>query len=197
VYPPEPWHLRGHLFLSVFLVPRSELPALPQPLAAVVRPVTIAGRAVVGGAWVRYEAGGVLQYRELLTAVLVREGRRPRVSIQHIWVDSEASRAGGRELWGIPKQLAPLDVGDRASRAPFASTTRTRGVRLPGRWPTPMTLVQVRHGSVKRTAVAGRARVRIGRSGWWVDERGPLRYLTGHRPLLSATLADFRLRFGG
>jgi hypothetical protein len=35
-------------------------------------------------------------------------GARPTDSITQIRVDSEVSLAGGRELWGIPKELASL-----------------------------------------------------------------------------------------
>src|SRR4051794_26745003 len=110
MYPPEPWDLRGRLYLSVFAVPRSALSPLPAPLAAAVRPVPLGRHALVGAAWVRYEPGGVLHYQELLSAVLVHERGRPRVTVTEIWVDSTASRDGGRALWGIPKDLADLTI---------------------------------------------------------------------------------------
>jgi hypothetical protein len=241
-YPPEPWDLRGQMYLSVFAVPRSALPALPPPLAATVRPV---GRRVpVGAAWVSYEPGGVLTYRELLTAVLVHERGRPRVSILDIWVDSVASRDGGRALWGIPKNLAQLTIrpgagtgtltaantdavpgahpdaepaahtgavptahagampathahaeaGDTAR--PIGVASFRAGLRLPGRWPVGMTVVQALGGGVRRTPVRGWADVRLGSATWRVDAHGPLGYLAGRRPIATATLADFRLRFG-
>jgi hypothetical protein len=206
MYPPEPWDLRGQLYLSVFAVPRADLPTLPDPLAAAVRPLPFGRRALVGAAWVRYEPGGILQYRELLSAVLVHEGRRPRVSITEIWVDSAASRDGGRELWGIPKDLADLEVrtapdgrtegtasieGGRIAAVSFGA-----GLRLPGRWPAPMSVAQALDGAVKRTAVRGRAGLRLGGSTWRVEPDGPLGYLAGRRPLLTVTLSDFQLRFG-
>jgi hypothetical protein len=202
VYPPEPWDLRGQLYLSVFAVPRADLPALPEPLASTMRRVRLGGRSLVGAAWVRYEPGGVLHYQELLSAVLVHEHGRPRVSILDIWVDSVASRDGGRELWGIPKKLAELDLrpgpgGGLRATAPFAVAEVGRGVRVPGRWPTPLSVAQVLHEAVKRTTVRGRAGLRIGRAAWRPDPGGPLGYLAGRRPLVSVTLADFRLRFGG
>jgi hypothetical protein len=206
MYPSEPWDLRGQLYLSVFAVPRAALRPLPGALGATVRPLAVGGRAIVGAAWVRYEPGGVLQYRELLAAVLVREGRRPRVSITEIWVDSVASRDGGRELWGIPKDLADLEVrtgpdgrtegSAGLSGAPVATASFAAGLPLPGRWPTPMSVVQLLDGAVKRTAVRGRAGLRLGGAAWRADPDGPLGYLAGRRPLLSVTLADFRLRFG-
>jgi hypothetical protein len=206
MYPSEPWDLRGQLYLSVFAVPRAALSPLPGALGAAVRPLPVGGRALVGAAWVRYEPGGVLQYQELLCATLVHERRRPRVSITEIWVDSVASRDGGRELWGIPKDLADLAVRtgpDGATEASaalagsrIAGASFSGGLRLPGRWPTPMSVVQLLDGAVKRTAVRGRAGLRLGGAAWQVEPDGPLGYLAGRRPLLSVTLADFRLRFG-
>jgi hypothetical protein len=212
MYPPQPWDLRGQLYLSIFAVPRAALPALPEPLAAAVRPVPFGRRALVGAAWVRYEPGGVLHYRELLSAVLVHERRRPRVSITDIWVDSVESRDGGRALWGIPKDLADLELraspgGDLvaaastgpepgARRAPIGSATVRPGLRLPGRWPTPLSVAQALGEAVVRTPVRGRAGVRLGQGTWRIDADGPLGYLAGRRPLLTVALTDFRLRFG-
>ncbi|HEX8630498.1 MAG TPA: acetoacetate decarboxylase family protein [Catenuloplanes sp.] len=214
MYPPEPWHLRGQMYVSLFVVPRRVLPPLPEPLAATVRPVLIGGRALVGAAWVRYEPGGVLQYRELLCAMLVHERGRPRVSITDIWVDSVASRDGGRALWGIPKGLAEFELspqGDggtlagavsppsagQAGSDPIATATITRGLPVPGRWPGAVSVAQALDGRVKRTGVHGRAGLRLGRAAWRVEPAGPLGFLAGRRPLLTVTLADFQLSFGG
>src|SRR4051794_31368506 len=208
MYPPEPWDLRGQSYLSIFAVPRSAVPALPAPLAAVVRPAPVGPWALVGAAFVRYEPGGIMQYQELFSAVLVHERGRPRVSITDIWVDSPASRDGGRALWGIPKDLADLTIrtapdggtvaaasgGDSA--ASIGSASFRPRVRLPGRWPIRMTVAQALAGTVRRTPVRGHAAVRLGGSAWRVDARGPLGHLADRRPLLTLTLADFRLRFG-
>ena len=202
MYPSEPWDLRGQMHLSLFAVPRSALAALPPPLAAAVRPVTLGGRELVGAAWVRYEPGGILHYQELLAAVLVHERGRPRVSITEIWVDSVASRDGGRALWGIPKDLAELELrgthdgGLRASARSIATASFRPGRGLPGRWPTSMLVAQALDGAVRRTEVRGRAGLRLGRSRWHVEPGAQLGYLAGRRPLLTVTLTDFRLRFG-
>ncbi|MFI7602359.1 acetoacetate decarboxylase family protein [Actinoplanes sp. NPDC049681] len=202
MYPPEPWNLRGQLYLSLFAVPRSALAPLPGGLATTVRRLPFGRQALVGAAWVRYEPGGVLHYQELLSAVLVREGWRPRVCITEIWVDSAESRDGGRELWGIPKDLAELSVRtapdgrtDGVAGA-IGSASFRAGVRLPGRWPTPMRVVQDLGGTVKRTTVRGRAGLRLHRAAWRAEPGGPLGYLAGRRPLLTLALTDFRLTFG-
>ncbi|MDQ4032461.1 MAG: acetoacetate decarboxylase family protein, partial [Actinomycetota bacterium] len=142
--PPEPWDLRGQMHLTVWRMPLADLPALPPGLA----PVRLGGHALVGTAWVDYEPGGVLTYRELLVAVLVWHGTRLRVSITDIWVDSVSSLRGGRELWGIPKEPAKFDfAGTRyAANTPdgaaIARGTVTPRTGLPGRWPARYTVVQ-------------------------------------------------------
>jgi hypothetical protein len=197
------------LYLSLWLVPRSRLSELPAEFADRVRPVVIGGRAVVGTAWVRYESGGVLDYRELLSAVLVRVGARPGVSIVDIWVDSAASRAGGRELWGIPKELAAFEFYDApqqpsaftaaattAGGVPVAEARISAGARLPGRWPFRFSVTQALDGRVVSTPVRGRAGLRFGAARWRPNPDGPLSYLAGRRPRLTLWLTDFRLVFG-
>lgn len=76
-YPPEPWRLRGQLHLTVWRVGAAALPPLPAGPA----PVRVGAIALVGTAWVDYEPGGVLSYRELLAAVLVRRAARPLLSV--------------------------------------------------------------------------------------------------------------------
>ncbi|MEU4563260.1 acetoacetate decarboxylase family protein [Actinoplanes sp. NPDC023936] len=214
MYPPEPWHLRGQMYLSLFLVPRGKLSQLPPVLRDTVRPITVGGRVVVGAAWVSYEPGGVLHYRELLSAVLVHERGRPRVSITDIWVDSVASREGGRRLWGIPKEMAEfqLDAGteplvDAAATAaggPIGSAAggpigsalvRLKG-RLPGRFPLGFTVAQALGDAVRRTPVRGRGGLRTADAAWRADPAGPLAYLAGRRPVLSLAITDFWLVFG-
>ncbi|GIF14451.1 acetoacetate decarboxylase family protein [Actinoplanes teichomyceticus] len=206
MYPPEPWHLRGQMYLSVFLVPMRAVPPLPEVLGAAARPLSLGGRAAVGAAWVDYQPGGVLHYHELLSAVLVHEHGRPRVSITDIWVDSVASREGGRRLWGIPKDIARLcidgddDLVDATAAtpggAPLASALVRLRRRLPGRFPFGFTVAQALGGQVKRTPVRGRAGWRTTHAAWRPDPGGPLAYLAGHRPVLSLAVTDFWLVFG-
>ncbi|WP_436529639.1 acetoacetate decarboxylase family protein [Actinoplanes sp. HUAS TT8] len=206
MYPPEPWHLRGQMYLSVFLVPMRAVPPLPEVLGAAVRPLSFGGRAAIGAAWVDYQPGGVLHYRELLSAVLTHERGRPRISITDIWVDSVASREGGRRLWGIPKELAEFtldadeDLVDATAAAPDGAPIASALVRLkrrvPGRFPLGFTVAQELSGHVKRTPVRGRADVRTANAAWRPDPHGPLAYLAGRRPVLNLAISDFWLVFG-
>lgn len=200
-YPPEPWSLRGRMRIGVWLVPVRDLPALPPELAGAARLCRLGNRALVGAAWVEYEPGSVLVYRELLAAVLQRAGPRPRVTILNIWVDSVPSRDGGRAFWGIPKDLARFDfVGSEVvaelDGGLLARATVRPGIRLPGRWPVGFRLVQALHGKPKTSRVRATARLALGRAQWTVPADGPLRYLAGRRPLLSVTASDFRMTFG-
>ncbi|MGH4022257.1 MAG: acetoacetate decarboxylase family protein [Pseudonocardiaceae bacterium] len=197
-YPPEPWDLRGQLHLTVWRVGLAALPALPDGL----RPVRLGRTALVGTAWVIYEPGGVLSYRELLVAVLVRHRGRPMVSITDIWVDSEASLRGGRELWGIPKELASfaVDRGTCTARdergAPVARGSVRPAGAVPGRWPIGYMVAQQLAGQLALTPVRSVAGLRLVRTTWSFAPDGPLAWLRGARPLLSVSLRDFVLRFG-
>ncbi|WP_158605623.1 acetoacetate decarboxylase family protein [Amycolatopsis panacis] len=120
-YPPEPWRLAGEACLSMWRLPVDEVAGLP----AGAEPILIAGRASVFTAWIDYRPPGQLSYRELLCAVAVH-GRGLAASITQIWVDSEISRDGGRELWGIPKELASFGfTGGRTFTATTGITAST------------------------------------------------------------------------
>ncbi len=163
-----------------------------------------------GAAFVDYAEGGVLSYRELLLARLVRDGAMPRVHITDIWVDSEMSLEGGRTLWAIPKDLAELHVRHRgagpATRAsgdaningsPIAAA-RFTGARVPSlRTPFRFTVSQEReNGSSVVTPVLGTSRNLPVSGRWDFGADGPLAWLHGRRPVATFHLGDFRLRFG-
>lgn len=199
-YPPEPWHLAGQMYLSLWAVPRRSLPPLPPG----VRPVTLAGRAVMGAAWVLYEADSVLRYNEVLSAVLVRDGLRPRVTITDIWVDSPPSMAGGRELWGIPKELAEFDISReegleaaaRTAATPLCEASFRPRSTMPGRWPVAYRVIQQRDGHLRTSPVRSRGKVGLARATWRIAPGSPLRVPAGRPPVLSLILHDFSLSFG-
>ena len=167
-----------------------------------------------GAAFVDYREGGVLTYRELLVARLMREGVAPRVRITDIWVDSETSRDGGRSLWSIPKDLADLHL-DEQPVGPAVRTScdaniggsavaaaRFTAVRLPSlRTPVGLTVSQEpldgRGTAPVLTAVSGSSRNAPVLGRWDFGADGPLAWLHGHQPVASFRLADFRLSFGG
>lgn len=197
-YPGEPWQLRGQLHASALLIP---LAALPLELPPGWRPVRIGGRGVVGVAWVSYEPGGVLSYREVMATVLVRRGLRVLPHIFAIWVDSAASRDGGRALWGIPKELAEFDFAGgrfaaRDAAGPIAVATVRPARSVPGRWPVRFSVVQSADGAAKVSPVRSRSGLALARVALDAAAGGPLGFLAGHRPLVSFTLRDFEMSFG-
>ncbi|HET7326821.1 MAG TPA: acetoacetate decarboxylase family protein [Nocardioidaceae bacterium] len=177
-YPPSPWDLCGDLFVSLWRV----------------------GRAVAGTAFANYR-GGSLAYGELMAVRPVLDRQRPAVRITDIWVDSVASRDGGRSLWAIPKKLADLQIaGDvwTASTAGrrIAAATFHRGRRLPGRWPVRLRISQPRSGSTVLTPTRGWASAQLAHADWDLPADGPLAHLADRRPLVSLVLADFEIRVG-
>ena len=182
-YPPSPWSMRGQLYLSLWRV----------------------GRGLVGTAFVDYQAGSELEYGELLRARPTRAGRHPSVTITDIWVDSPASRDGGRAMWAIPKGLAafsqqhgPVFRGEaRDDGGLLAAAEFTARRRLPGRLPYRLRTRQQRpDGTVVVAPLSGSAGVRIARASWEFPAQSPFADLRGRRPLLSVVLDEFALRFG-
>lgn len=215
-FPAEPWHLRGDMYAAVWPVPAREpiLRRLPHG----VRPLVAGGRCPVITFWVDYRPGGVLTYRELLVAVAVRHRRRIATTAVAAWVDDERSLAGGRTLWGIPKQLGtfvfdtPAPPGRRHPRgAPVRTGLRTgdadrqdtvRGwyqdlLRLPGRWPVRSHLVQkLPDGGLHEVPLRLDGTLWTGRARLSGPPAGPLAFLHGRRPLLALAIRDFRCTVG-
>lgn len=198
-YPPEPWDLRGLGYVSLWLVPTHVLPVLPTG----VRAVSVLGKSVVATGFVDYQPGGLLPYHEFLAAPLVRKGASVGLSITDIWVDSPASRAGGRELWGIPKDLADFEIThaptfhgvarvDGELVAEARVTPRRASLRLP--FPLRATAWQTLNAALARTPLRATGRVHPAKGVWRVD--GPLAWLRPYRPFVTIAAVDFGLRFG-
>ncbi|TNM69673.1 hypothetical protein FHN55_02690 [Streptomyces sp. NP160] len=98
-------------------------------LQAVVVPSLLRAPSLRAGAFavVDYEHTPVGPYREALTAVALsaRSGWVPWMV-----VDSEASRAGGRQGWGLPKELAVIDTEAGLSSRPTTARVLAEGVDL-------------------------------------------------------------------
>ncbi|KQY59133.1 hypothetical protein ASD11_05945 [Aeromicrobium sp. Root495] len=191
-YPEEPWDLHGQALATSFLVP-AERVGTPPPGTRIVK---IGRRALVTTAFFRYEEPSPLQYDEIMATVLVRQGLRPRVWITHIWVDSPASRDGGRELWAIPKDLAEFGLVPPTSYvADGIGSATLRSVRaLPGRIPLGFRIAQERDGAALVTPVRGRVRLASARARW--SFTGPLAHLEGGRQLFTLLIPRFNLVFG-
>lgn len=188
-FPSEPWDLHGHALATLGLVPANEVAAPPG-----TRPVTLAGRALVGTALLSYTEPSPLTYDELLAFVVVRRGLRFFIHIPQIWVDSPASRDGGRALWSIPKELARFeDQCRRATGIAAATVIRARGSL---RVPVGFRVAQTRDERTLVTPVRGSARVSSARASWQFDADGPLAVFTRMRPLVHVLVRRFHLTFG-
>lgn len=104
-YPPAPWTLRGQSLQSLHLVDTAKArPFVPPELDI----ISVLPGKTMGGVYLAvYETGSVLEYNELIVVpALVRYGKQVGSWISHIYVDNPDSVAGGREIWGLPKELA-------------------------------------------------------------------------------------------
>ena len=105
--PPTPWIMRGRLWASL---QRHEGDTPPLPFG--LHPHFTGHRVV---ALVRY-LEGTLRYDELILGRVARRGFTVGLFVDHIWVDSRESVAGGRVFWGLPKELAEFQwTGDCVS----------------------------------------------------------------------------------
>ena len=111
-YPPSPWLLKGYATQSLHLVEidRARQFVPPQLEIAAVLPGKTLGSIYLS----EYQSGSILEYNELIVApALVKNQGKIGGWISHIYVDNPDSVAGGREIWGLPKEMAEFVRGDR------------------------------------------------------------------------------------
>jgi hypothetical protein len=196
-YPPEPWHLAGRGLVTTWRVPAGALPPLPPG----ARPLPLGpGHAAAVTMLVDYRPGGDLAYRELLAGVVVRVGRRPALTVTDIWVDSEASRDGGRALWAVPKQLAAFAPGRQTSVVAADGLLATVAEDAVARAGLPVRvrsrIAQARDGRALVSPVGASGHLRPARLTWHVPAGSPLAWLTTGRPLASVAADPFAMTFG-
>jgi acetoacetate decarboxylase len=107
-YPPAPWHLYGTAFQTFQLIDLERSRAL---VPAEFEIVSVLPGKTLGGLYLSvYEGNSTLIYHELIVvAGLVRYRNQIGSWISHIYVDHPASVAGGRNIWGLPKELAEFE----------------------------------------------------------------------------------------
>jgi acetoacetate decarboxylase len=104
-YPPAPWNLKGFAVQTLHLV---EIDRARNFVPAGLEIVSVLPGKTLGSVYVSsYQAGSVMEYNELIVAAaVVRDRGKVGSWISHIYVDNLDSVAGGREIWGLPKEMA-------------------------------------------------------------------------------------------
>jgi acetoacetate decarboxylase len=104
-YPSAPWTLKGYAVQTLRFVDSVQARCfVPSDLYIVsVLPGKTLGVVYLAS----YGPESVLTYNELIVVpALARYGKNVGFWISHIYVDHPDSMAGGREIWGLPKELA-------------------------------------------------------------------------------------------
>ncbi|WP_375510217.1 acetoacetate decarboxylase family protein [uncultured Nostoc sp.] len=104
-YPQAPWTLQGYSIQTLHLVNIDRVrPLIPLELEIIsVWP----GKTLASVYLSHYGSGSVLEYSELIVVpAVVNFQRKIGGWVSHIYVDNADSVAGGREIWGLPKELA-------------------------------------------------------------------------------------------
>ena len=174
-YPPAPWRLTGSAVVSVQLA-RARTARIPPELKV----LRVWPGMTVGGIYLaRYGPGSTLEYGELIVfSAVVRAGGRVGGWVSHIYVDSAESMAGGREIWGLPKELAEFEWGSETVTVRQGETTllrtvsqeKARGLTIGG----PLAAFGIKDGVILHFSARCRARIRRLRARWTIPPESPL-----------------------
>lgn len=104
-YPSPPWQLQGFGFQTLHLIDSQKARLFIPPELEIVS--VFPGKTLGGVYLSKYTAGSMLEYSEaIVVAGLARDRDAIGSWISHIYVDNEDSVTGGREIWGLPKEMA-------------------------------------------------------------------------------------------
>lgn len=104
-YPSAPWTLKGFAVQTLQLVDTARARAFVPPNLTIVS--VLPGKTLGLVYLASYGPESDLVYNELIVVpALTRHGKNLGFWISHIYVDNSDSSAGGREIWGLPKELA-------------------------------------------------------------------------------------------
>lgn len=111
-YPPSPWLLKGYANQTLHLVEIDRARKFVPPQLEIV--AVLPGKTLGSIYLSEYQSGSILEYNELIVApALVKNQGKIGGWISHIYVDNPDSVAGGREIWGLPKEMAEFVRDDR------------------------------------------------------------------------------------
>lgn len=134
-YPPAPWQLNGSALLTLHWVDVDRVrPLIPPELEI----ITLWPGKTIGGLYVAsYGSGSTLNYSELIViGGLTRYVNQVGSWITHIYVDNPDSVAGGREIWGLPKELAQFSW-DAAKQSVQVYQDEQHLCQVSANWKTP------------------------------------------------------------
>jgi acetoacetate decarboxylase len=111
-YPPAPWNLFGNALQSLHLI---DLERAKELVPSDLEIICVLPGKTLGGLYLSvYNTNSSLSYHELIiVAALVRYKKTIGFWISHIYVDHPESMAGGRSIWGLPKEIADFTWSDR------------------------------------------------------------------------------------
>lgn len=114
-YPPAPWNLKGYAVQTLQLV---DIEQASKFIPSELEIVSLLPGKTLGSIYISsYESGSLLQYNELIVVPgLVRYEDKFGGWISHIYVDNSDSVAGGREIWGLPKEMAEFSWNNGSVR---------------------------------------------------------------------------------
>lgn len=189
-FPAPPWRMVGRCWAGLF---RADRP-LPPPFG--LRPLL--GPRTLAVALIRYRAG-TLHYDELLVGAPVWRGLRAGLFVHELWVDSRPSLAGGRAIWGLPKQLASFAWSEQSvtvtdERGPVATIELwDAGATTPPLWLPAYGVGRRRHAPLF-FPIGLWARLRPG--GLRLRHWEPRGYRLPQTPVAGLALDPFRATFG-
>lgn len=202
-YPPAPWSLQGVGVQTVHTVDVRTLRSTVPPELSMVQ--VWPGRTLGVVAFAHYGPGSTLEYNELIVApTLVRHQGKLGFWVSHIYVDDPVSLQGGREIWGVPKELATFewaDDGKLGRVSAFAHRRKLCSVTVRRRWwlmrkrlrfPTYSRL----GGDLLRFIGDASGRIGWGRGEVDVPQDSPIANIPMSRPKLSLWLDDMILVCG-
>jgi hypothetical protein len=189
-YPPPPWQLSGQSWVGLFRANHSL--SLPHEYKSLLN-----SRYVVV-ALIRY-LSGTLQYDELIVASLVRRRARVGLFVHHIWVDDLSSLWGGRNIWGLPKEMAAFAWANNVATISDADglIAQIEVNQDQARLPTlPLWMPSFGRVGEQMVFTVGRINARLGRAGMRVHDWSPrFGFMLRPQPFLSVAGKPFEMIF--
>ena len=122
-YPQAPWTLQGYAIVTGHLI---NIDRVRHLIPSELEIISVFPGKTVGGVYLSYYGhGSVLEYSELIV-IPAAVGYQGKIGgwVSHIYVDNPDSVAGGREVWGLPKELAEF-TWERGERVTVRQGNRT------------------------------------------------------------------------